>query len=234
MQEEAIAAPTGTTRLSPLTGSNSSNKQRVSFSEEVCVRSYTIEEASDSEEDASSEDGAEVKPGPSASAEPVCAPRSKRGRPPDTPLQKAKKVMERAEKRKKDAKSALFEERDEFKRGAFWDKQSEAKRVKERILRHADQVLDLQYKYEEAREAWVQARIDDAVQRALRLERAEASEVYASYERTLSMERRCVDLAREHTEQALLQRQIDLAKFATTLSELREAYAALEPSESVL
>jgi len=61
----------------------------------------------------------------------------------------------------------LFEERDEFKRGAFYDAPSVAKRAKQRILSHADKVLDLQYDYEEAR---VQARIDDAVEKAVQLE----------------------------------------------------------------
>jgi hypothetical protein len=112
----------------------------------------------------------------------VCAPRRKRGRPADTPLQKAEKAMKRAETLKKEAKSALFKERDEFKQGAMWDKPSEAQRVKQRILGHVDKVLSLQNAYEVAREAWVQARIDDAVQRALKLERLDAAQVYLMYD----------------------------------------------------
>ena len=122
----------------PRTGSNSSNKQPVSFAEELSVHSYTDEEASDDEKDPSSEVGAEAEPGPSAADEPVGAPRRKRGRPADTPLQKAEKAMKRAETLKKEAKSALFKERDEFKQGAMWDKPSEAQRVKQRILGHVD------------------------------------------------------------------------------------------------
>ena len=173
----------------PRTGSNSSNKQPVSFAEELSVHSYTDEEASDDEKDPSSEVGAEAEPGPSAADEPVGAPRRKRGRPADTPLQKAEKAMKRAETLKKEAKSALFKERDEFKKGAMWDKPSEAQRVKQRILGHVDKVLDLQNAYEKAREAWVQARIDDAVQRALKLERLYAAQAYLMYDQRVLLER---------------------------------------------
>ena len=95
----------------------------------------------------------------------------------------------RAETLKKEAKSALFKERDEFKKGAMWDKPSEAERVKQRILGHADKVLSLQNAYEKAREAWVQARIDDAVQRALKLERLDAAQVYLMYDQLVLRER---------------------------------------------
>ena len=61
---------------------------------------------------------------------------------------------------------------------------SVAERVKERILNHADKVLDLQCEYEEAREAWVQACIDDAVQRALEVERGYVSALVAAHDVT--------------------------------------------------
>ena len=75
----------------------------------------------------------------------------KRGRPRDTLLQKAEKAMKKAETRKMDAKRDLFKERDAFKMGAMWDAPSVAERAKERILNHADKVLDWQAEYEEAR-----------------------------------------------------------------------------------
>ena len=97
--------------------------------------------------------------------------------------------MKKAETRKKDAKRDLFKERDEFKKGAMWDAPSVAERAKERILNHADKVLDLQSEYEEAREAWVQARIDDAVQQALEEERRDVSALVAVHEKLLALER---------------------------------------------
>ena len=52
-----------------------------------------------------------------------------------------------------------------------------------------DKVLSLQNAYEVAREAWVQARIDDAVQRALKLERLDAAQVYLMYDTLVLRER---------------------------------------------
>jgi hypothetical protein len=64
----------------------------------------------------------------------------------------------------------------------------------------------LQSDYEEAREAWVQARIDDAVQRALKIER---------------LERAVAD--KEEELLSAMQREIGILKHQRALAELASA-----------
>ena len=185
-QDHRVSPTTGATSAAGSTGSNSSGKARVSFSEEVEDSEFHVEESSADEDEGTFADAAELEPAPTAAAEPVCVPGKKRGRPADTPLQKAEKAMKKAEQLKKDAKRDLFKRRDEFKTGAMWDAPSVAQRVKESILKQADKVLELKMAYVTAREAYVQARVEDAVQKALKLERKEASVVYAMYDQMLA------------------------------------------------
>ena len=180
----------------------------MSFSEEVSTVEQVAEEYSAWAEETTTSDAAGLEPAPAAAAE---LQAQKRGRPCDTPLQKAEKAMKKAETRKKDAKRDLFKERDEFKAGAMWDAPSVAQRVKERILKHADKVLDLQCEYEEAREAWVEARIEDAVARALTEERAWASAVHARYEERVAHERYMGALK---LRAAVQEHQLDLLKLS--------------------
>jgi hypothetical protein len=96
-QEECISPLVTETRPSPCTGGTSSNRKRVSFSEEVFVRSYLVEERQDDEKESCSTEDSEPEPVPCDAAEPMRAAGKKRGRPADTPLQKAEKAMDRAD-----------------------------------------------------------------------------------------------------------------------------------------